>query len=1707
MSSELPPGPAFEWLEQPIDFVLLGSSKDVQHIRQEAFRLTDKIIAELALSHEVRPFEWERDISKNGWDARRSMQLNLPRPASSKCRAVFTVIGERIGFPLEDSFPAASIADYSKLIDPTRRFRLQHPWPEKQDEALKLVADGYYPLTGTVFEYLDATGAGRPALLCYLANKPIRPGEGRVILNQNQWEKQMAFNSEDERDQWRQGEYKIQTWGVHNFINSLAEQSRFVQHCLVAEDCVKYFQLFLHRADLLGDEVLKVNPYRALDYFDIEDARDFAGYAADVKHWISLFRYRVDMGKAPLIMKIVGASGCGKSSFLRAGILAALIRPEELQRFRVVAVRPTEFYTASGKPEGLMTRLLTIVAERIEALEFSGSEMSSVQAAGAKAVQLTLEILSTRLDQLASKTPVCLVVGLDQFEEIVDDLAGGIHRDAWLQLIEFIGRAALTKNIGFIYTLEASRTTKFAQLDLPAAFADSIEVPLDGSSDRFLWSVIKDPFYLSGYKLSDQIIRTLITNYHSAIPTTAGASNLPLLSLKLYELFDRIDEVYRLPRFVRHAGSTPFGRLRIDEAARREIALVEVEDDLRFDNLLEDLAEAAWVRKSDDETKEVEELDFFLQPLVRLGGERGTDIRLTSLGPLRYYGARERMERFKRYRLVVREPDGSHRLVHEAVIRLWPLAVRWQQTRSAYLLQEAKLRSAAAQWDELGRTPAALPSGDEFLWGAGDVLAAHMHAWSFAADAELQAEDRLLKAYCIALFGRHCDPIAESPSGSQHKGVPVLLAASYGLVELLRRFIRDHPECVNYRSARGRTPLGQAAWSQPKAVRVLLEAGASPTAAIADGWPPITAAIIERDREIFDALIGSYSDPATHQCPHRRTLLHMCAQYGAKDMANAFMALGADPAQTDEEGWDALFHASRSGDLDVFDAFRPRCSLRRTDLRGDTLLHVAAAAGRVNVIERLCRDSEFEQMLTARNNQGLDALMVASSSRQPEAAAALLKRIRPDAEASEGSMAGWTALHCALNRPTAKGRLRADERISAVRTVRVLLQHPNTDPNHRARDGKRPFQRAAHLPEIRRLLLDDDRFDYGALLGGGGTCLIDASRDGNAGVVARILENPHVDVDFVATDNSYAPALMLRSGLVQLLEALIQEGRCQPWAAQQFKRGLLSVAIETNAKSICNLLLASIPNPVTPLIGAWFAEAIRSILTLGRERELFDQLLVPELPIDVDIDSSGRTLLHLAACHGDFPAFVALLNKGPRRILDAWGRSPADVAPIHTRRQFHDRLVAYRLALKLPELPPNRPSLGTPNPERAKSRRSPLHDAALHGHLGRLDELLHDPAIDPESVDAWNRRAFHFAPERTRQEITEMLRAATKSRPPRRSAAHTSAKRGLLQWLQLLTRQRLADLRSVDAWDRTPVDVAPDSVRAEVRRILASGSRLTSAERRVWRRAVRQGDLDQLSQLLRKSPLDPTTVDAWGRSWHDLGPECRRADISRIIQNRSLVATMNETPLSPLDTPNWTSVASDSAEFSLIAASQSSPSLSSATTRLTVLALDFYRAYRLYQAEDSNWANLRLFFLSDGVDVYRLDGSSSPIHQINAKAQLILSEQNVLRYLSFFCLFVHGDRGPFLVIDSLTDSLIPAALRGANELGPSEPAKKLFQLYRRPALFGTDPDGKFRTSAMVLYANAVFLADFLVQPDGMITMVDDEPLIADVLTQCEFRIK
>lgn len=161
-------------------------------------------------------------------------------------------------------------------------------------------------------------------------------------------------------------------------------------------------------------------------------------------------------------------------------------------------------------------------------------------------------------------------------------------------------------------------------------------------------------------------------------------------------------------------------------------------------------------------------------------------------------------------------------------------------------------------------------------------------------------------------------------------------------------------------------------------------------------------------------------------------------------------------------------------------------------------------------------------------------------------------------------------------------------------------------------------------------------------------------------------------------------------------------------------------------------------------------------------------------------------------------------------------------------------------------------------------------------------------------------------------------------------------------------------------------------------------------------------------------------------------------------------------------------------------------------TFINVTSLPFYDQIEMIYVKNTRWrpASLAVYFLVDrNRNLYRLTGISEPIHAVNAATPPVLNEHTVRDYLWFFGFFVRGEDGPFLAVESMTDTYVPKDSGIGNTIGKHVHPIRLLKV---------NADGSFELDAVVYYSNALFSANFKIMKSGMMEMLDDTPLAANL---------
>jgi WD40 repeat protein/serine/threonine protein kinase len=403
------------------------------------------------------------------------------------------------------------------------------------------------------------------------------------------------------------------------------------------------------------DEVDVKNPYLGLRSFQEADAANFFG--RDTLTHTLLERLRDSR-----FLAVIGPSGSGKSSVVKAGLIPAL-------RNNALAGSENWFITqmTPGRQplEELETALLRI------AVNPPASLLAQLQANERGLLRAAKRAL------LDDDSQLLLVI--DQFEELFTQTTDEASRVFFLDSLT----TAVTDPRSCLHLVITLRADFY---DRPLQYADfgrllraHQETVLPLAAEE-LAAAITRPAERAGLRLESGLASAMITDLHRQ----PGA--LPLLQYTLTELVEQ-----RRGHILTQSDYAAMGGI-AGALGRRAEAL--------FTDL--------------DETGQDTVRQLFLR-LVALGDDealtrcRAPYAELLALAPERDHAANV-MERYGRYRLLTFDHDPATRtptveLAHEALLQAWPRLRQWLDEGQAGLRQQRLLANATAEWEEAGRVP------------------------------------------------------------------------------------------------------------------------------------------------------------------------------------------------------------------------------------------------------------------------------------------------------------------------------------------------------------------------------------------------------------------------------------------------------------------------------------------------------------------------------------------------------------------------------------------------------------------------------------------------------------------------------------------------------------------------------------------------------------------------------------------------------------------------------------------------------------------------------------------------------------------------------------------------------------------------------------------------------------------------------------------
>ena len=409
-----------------------------------------------------------------------------------------------------------------------------------------------------------------------------------------------------------------------------------------------------------GDD--PVSPYPGLETFERWHAPVFFGQDT-VLEQLRLRLQRLSPNDSRLLL-ILGASGCGKSSLLRAGLLPLLEQQAGSRRWLLL-----EPFKPEDDPFGGLTAVLDRFGATLQ------PPLPPLAAPLRTAQELVQHLRLLR--RSAGRDRASVVIPIDQFEELLgwsrsaSTEAGTAQADAFLQMLaellamdysQVLVVATLRSDFLGTFQLHASELVRWSIG--PADDFTTQLVPLDKGGFR---QVIEGPARMAALPLEPGFSEQLVHD----IP---HGDALPLLAFTLQELWELRPSggALSLELYQQHGG--------IDGAVKRAV-----------DRALKGEKDLAVLREA------------FLGHLLRLSDD-GQVAKQTALWDELPPRSRPLLERLVGGRLLVSrlvkspEPAAPLRtleIAHEALLRTWPTLVEWIKEGTEELLQRRRVKRLA----------------------------------------------------------------------------------------------------------------------------------------------------------------------------------------------------------------------------------------------------------------------------------------------------------------------------------------------------------------------------------------------------------------------------------------------------------------------------------------------------------------------------------------------------------------------------------------------------------------------------------------------------------------------------------------------------------------------------------------------------------------------------------------------------------------------------------------------------------------------------------------------------------------------------------------------------------------------------------------------------------------------------------------------------
>lgn len=1599
--------------------VFFANPMGMEEVKLLLIQKFQNLCREVVNPFDIEAYIWELSVdSKDGFEHGIPAQAQIGFPGPPWCRALVCIFGEELGTPINSDYLLKEIDD--SFIKPSAGgFYLKPNWQDG-DEAHKA-----FPLTGSVFECLAAMSAGVPVYFVFVGNDKIITGEDP--LNAKWGEERILKRVREIKEKeekmgefydWHSKVYRAKLRQLSNFIKFLRHNERvfdpFYDSRGIFDKLGPWLVRTLKYSYRYSHSVKK--PCKGLGFYDVDDGSIFLGRS----HWVNAAADELlalwNNEESKPFFGVVGGSGVGKSSALRAGLVYRLTSDPRYGNIKALVFSASDFNLSTARAQSAVSLdiFLAILDKCQQVLGQSDVLQQALEIlpkyTEVERPDFCVQSLCEALKQHRNKVhkqlgKKHLLIALDQFEELID-VRDNKHTANLLEpFFQFLQRA-VENNIAVVYTCQPNRLSSLTQDEYlqNLALAGSVK-ELEFPSKEDIEEIVEGVLGRENIKpkLARHFIREFVKRVHERSESereTFGGGILPLISLALENIYHYAEE--KLPPNEKGSSAEDDftneinnGEESISVDLKKEFKEQLDEEDfseeekklLDFSSLIQNLLE-----KAVEETKQAPLVDWsedvvfsLLRRMVEFDTHNEKRLRLNKIKMPDKGAARILAQSLLTHRLLKISTGDREEIqfVHQAVIDHWPQAQTWVEQDRELFLYAASLEHKAKKWQEGGRQVSS-----ELIYEVGmsdavmaeELLAKLTDVYLDTFGEEPTPSNQLLRDYFFAILESRMAP-ERVVQGRERSTCHFILAATYGRLALLKKYVQYDSSVIGLTRSDGVNAVYGASFVAPvDVVKYLLQSGAEPSLKDKYGWSAIHIAASQGRLEVFSALVDAGVD-ADVEGPGNTLAIHTAARNGDVDMlAYLLQHYHIDPDARTDDGWTPLMFACRYGNYQTVEL----------------------------LLEQWGADP------SAKTKNDFSSFLTACRSGDRWMVAALLKNAKTDP--LEETSTGFSALQLAIYN-------------KAQGVVTELLSDPRVD-------------RSVQTKNNNEGLLD--------------LCI----KEGRLDILAELLQDPKHKIDPNSKGWRVDRVLhrMARARNTAAIDCLLQYG-ADPNIKNDQQETPLHLLAELGDRELVTLFLQQ--------KGIAIFEKSKFNRT-----PLFNALIKKHWSVAQQLLDFGGGINEEGFCLHDLFAYT--LYQKDKAMFDFLRDSGADF------------LIQY------------------------KCKRTLLHLASQCGVTDMVDDLVAAGlGIDAQDTRGW--QAVHLAAQNGNTSVLKSLLEhgasidALGDKPvltPLQAAAET----GQLEALKLLLETG-ANVLACNPNKSIPLVLAIKHSQFDCALFLLTFMLNKGCElNEVLKQELKTTFSNHLQYLSQNKTTADATVLELARQLIQNGVALNQSLVNTLVPVSESAyigdeATVPETKVDAAfsyicDYP-WTLLDRQECESlqGRINPIDGKYKVSARNMHVHESQLPWYNDVNLLRVRDDDWLDGRLYiyYLKEGKNLFRLNGTSPPIHEVNAKSPIQLAADNVLDYLRFFCFFVRGDEGPFYVLESKDDPYVEELLTQYPEMA---------QIVRgciRPATFeGKNDLGYFQCSAAIFYSNALFSATFSIQPSGMSEMLNDEPIAADL---------